>query len=146
MKIKRYLIFLLAISLSGCAAIPSKTVTLVGEEGNHFVGILNYDGPYSGVLTVENGPNGELFSGRFTVIDRTAVQKYQSSIVIPQGNQVPAIGAAGGSSSGNVDASGFWYAIGDKGSKMDCELIIGLGGHGYGVCKHSNGVKYKIVL
>ena len=145
MRPRMSLVVLLSITLVGCA-LPSKVVTLVGKEGNQFVGNLDYDGPYSGILTVEKGPNDEKFSGRFTVVDRTSVQRHQGSIVVPQGNQLPAIGVAGGSSSGEVDATGFWYAIGDKGSRMDCELIVGRGGHGYGVCKHSNGIEYKIVL
>ena len=137
-------LLLLSVLLSAC--IPSKVVTLVGNEGDQFVGSLNYDGPYSGTLTIEKGPGSERFTGRFIVVDRTAVQEHQGTLVVPQDNQLPAIGTVGGASSGKVDATGFWYAVGDKGSKMECELQIGLGGHGYGICKHSNGMEYKIVL
>jgi len=141
------ILVMLTTSLVACSTIlPSKMVTLVGKEGDQFVGNVNYDGPYSGTLTIENGPNDEHFSGRFTVIDRTAIQKHQGTLVVPQGNQFPAVGTAGDVSSSNIDATGFWYAVGGKGSKMECELTVGLGGHAHGICKHNNGREYKIIL
>jgi hypothetical protein len=121
-------------------------VTLLGNDGGQFVGELNYDGPYSGTLTVEHGPNGERFTGRFVVVDRTSTQTTQGALVVPQGGQIPTVGTVGSASSGHIDASGFWYAVGDKGSKMDCTLEIGRGGHGHGTCKHINGAEYRIVL
>jgi hypothetical protein len=140
------IVLLYAISLiasgmvSSCASIPSKVVTLIAPDGPKYVGRLDYSDGLSGVLTVEDGPNGESFSGEY-VVDRTTVNQSQGKLVIP-GNTVPAIGA----SAGNVDASGFWYAMGDKDSIMLCTLAVGRQGHGYGTCKHSNGKEYKIVL
>jgi hypothetical protein len=119
---------------------------LVDDDGNQFLGQLIYDGPYSGILTVNNGPAGEYFSGRFTVVDQTAVQRAQGSVVVPHGNQLPAVGTVGSSASGNVNASGYWYSVGENGTKMECVLNIGLGGHGHGNCKDNNDTEYKILL
>lgn len=131
----------------GCAAlIPPKVVTLVENGGHQFIGKLTYDGPFSGELVVENGPNNERFSGRFTVIDRTSTQKTQGTIVVPQNNQLPGVGSVASTSSGQIQADGYWFASGSRGTNMQCELKIGIGGHGYGVCKHSNGAEYKILL
>jgi len=133
--------------VSGCVTqYVAKVVTIIGDDGNQYVGQLIYEGPYSGALTVENGPNGERFTGRFVVVDRTATQTSQGALVVPQNNQMPAIGSSTSTTSGDLNATGYWYASGNKGSKMDCILEIGRLGHGYGVCKHCNGVQYKILL
>lgn len=130
--------------LASC--IPPKPVTLVGDTGEQFTGQVSYDGPFSGTLTIENGPGGEQFSGRFVVVDRTATQQSQGTVVVPQGTSVPAIGISTNVSTGGIDASGHWYAVGNKGARMECNLSIGRGGHGHGVCKHTNGKSYRILL
>jgi hypothetical protein len=134
---------LLCIAVLGC--IPAKTVTLIAPDGPQYIGRLDYSDGLSGVLSMKNGPLGESFTGRYTVVDRTAVARSQGMLVVP-GNPVPAVGASGGTSSGAVDASGYWYAVGDKGSTMQCTLVVGRQGHGQGICKHSNGRVYQIVM
>lgn len=145
MKIKTISLFVLSLLITGCA-IASKTVTLIGNDKEQYIGRVDYDGPYSGILNIEVGPNGEKFTGRFVVVDRTTTSRMQGALVVPQGNQLPAVGSVGSTSSGGIDASGFWYASGDKGSTMECVLQIGIGGHGHGTCKHSNGREYRILL
>lgn len=132
--------------LSACGGIPSKTVTLVEDAGAQFQGKLVYEDPYSGILSITNGPEGESFTGRFTVVDRSAVSRSQGSVVVPTGTIVPGVGAASSLSSGAIDASGYWYATGSKGGTMKCNINVGLQGHGQGVCSHSNGHQYQIVL
>ena len=140
----RALLTVSCLLLASC--IPPRSVTLVGEAGEQFIGQLSYDDPFSGTLTIESGPGGEQFSGRFVVVDRTATQQSQGAFVAPQRTSPPAIGAATNVATEAVDASGFWYAVGNKGSRMDCTLSIGRGGHGHGVCKHANGKSYRILL
>lgn len=140
----RVLLSVSCLFLASC--IPPKPVTLIGENGEQFIGQVTYDGPFTGTLTIESGPMGEQFFGRFVVVDRTATQRSQGTVVVPQGTSLPAMGAATNVSSGGVDASGFWYAVGNKGSRMECTLSIGRGGHGHGVCKHVNGESYRILL
>jgi hypothetical protein len=142
-KIRSLILVLLSVTITAC--IPAKVVTLIGPDGPQYFGSLEYSDGLSGVLTVQNGPLGESFTGRYTVIDRTAVGQSQGTLVMP-GNSTPTIGATGSSSSGNVDASGYWYAVGDKGSTMQCDLVVGRQGHGRGTCKHSNGNVYQIVM
>ena len=142
-KLRTFALVFLSATVTAC--IPAKVVTLIGADGPHYVGRLDYSDGFSGVLSIEKGPLGENFTGRYTVIDRTAVGNSQGTLVIP-GNPIPAIGVSGSSSSSNVDASGYWYAVGDKGSTMQCNLAVGRQGHGQGTCKHSNGNVYQIVM
>ncbi len=139
-----YLIIISVLLLSGC--IAAKKVSLIRPDGQIYSGTLSYDGPYSGNIVIKNGPNNESFSGTFVVVDKTAVKRNQGSLIVPQGNTIPAFGSTSGTSSGNVDASGYWYATGNNGSHMKCTLIIGIGGHGHGTCKHDNGAFYEIML
>ncbi|MCG7972054.1 MAG: hypothetical protein JBO36_15500 [Candidatus Thiodiazotropha taylori] len=144
MKRIHFSIVLLAfILIAGC--VPAKKVSLIRHDGKIFVGTLNYDGPYSGSVTIENGPNNEKFKGRYVVVDKTATKKSQGTLV-NQGPSSVTIGASSGNSSSKVDASGYWYATGSRGSHMKCILTIGVGGHGHGVCDHENGEVYDIML
>jgi len=97
-------------------------------------------------LSIENGPDAEAFTGRFVVVDKTSTQTSQGTLVVPQTTVMPALGVANSSSSGNVDAQGFWYGTGNKGSLLNCILQMGRGGHGRGNCKHSQGLEYEILL
>lgn len=148
MKIKTISLFVLFLLITGCATAFRKdiTVTLIGNDKELYIGRLDYDDFYSGILNIEVGSNGEKFTGRFVVVDRTATSRTQGALVVPQGDQLPVIGAVGSTSSGGIDASAFWYGSGDKGSTMECVLQIGLYGRGHGTCKHSNGREYKILL
>ena len=132
-------------SIIGCASIPSKVVTLSDQAGFLFEGTLEYDGPYSGIITVQNGPKSESFTGRFIVVDTTS-RSQQSGIIAVPTNQMPAVGSTTKTSSGEVQASGYWYPKGNKGSTMQCELVIGKNGHGKGACKHNDGNFYNIIL
>jgi hypothetical protein len=134
------------ISMTGCATIPPKVVTFVAPGKTPFVGKLEYDGSYSGTLSLQNGPDDEAFTGRFVVVDKTATQTSQGTLVVPQPTVMPALGVANSSSSGNIDAQGFWFGTGNKGSLLNCILQMGRGGHGRGNCKHSNGLDYEILL
>ena len=147
MKIKTISLFLFLL-ITGCATGFRKDipVTLIGNDKELYIGRLDYDNFYSGILTIEVGSNRETFTGRFVVVDRTARSSTQGALVVPQGNQLPVIGSVGSTSSGGIDASGFWYGSGDKGSTMECVLQIGSYGRGHGTCKHSNGREYKILL
>lgn len=144
MMATRFLLFASCLLLGSC--IPAKIVTLSGEAGEHYEGHLAYDDPFSGTLRVEKGPGGERFSGRFVVVDRTATQQSQGTLLMPQVEQLPAMGSATNVSSGGVDATGHWFATGDKGSRMECQLLVGRGGHGQGECLHNNGKRYRILL
>lgn len=105
-------LYVVCLLMAGC--ITPKVVTLVAETGQQFTGRVSYDGPFSGTLTVEEGPNSERFSGRFVVVDRTAVQQGQGTLVVPQNPSEPAVGVSTTASAGSVDASGFWYAVGSR--------------------------------
>ena len=144
MKIKTISLLVLSLLIVGCAT--TKPVTLIGNDKKQYIGRIDYnrDG-LSGILTIEVGPNGEKYTGPFVVVDRTAISRAQGVLIAPQGNQFPAFGSMGSTSSGGLDASGFWYGSGDKGSTMECVLQIGIGGYGHGTCKHSNGLEYRIL-
>lgn len=140
----------LFVTLVGCTSVPpiqSKSVVLAPASGKSFEGRLEYSGPYSGTIALPQGPDGEAFTGRFIVVDRTAKQASTASISVPNpGGIIPATGVGVSSSAGRIDASGFWYATGDKGSTIQCELAMGIGGHGQGTCQHSNGQKYQLAM
>lgn len=140
-------IVLVLIFISSCYSMPNKKVALFPKTGIQYTGELVYkeDG-YGGVITIEHGPGNEKFTGEYVVIDRTASAQHQGALVIPQHGQLPAIGTAGGVASGSIDAFGIWYAIGGHGSRMDCKLQIGKAGYGHGICKHSDGSEYEILL
>lgn len=146
MKSIKVILFVFAVGLAGCGTIPSKVVTLVEHGNKPYIGKLDYDGSLSGALTVENGPDGEMFTGRFVVIDKTSTQTSQGTLVVPQTAVMPALGIANSTSSGQIDAHGFWYGVGSKGSLLNCILQVGKNGHGHGNCKHSKGIEYEILL
>ncbi|MBW9271730.1 MAG: hypothetical protein K1566_18985 [Candidatus Thiodiazotropha sp. (ex. Lucinisca nassula)] len=130
--------------LSGC--IAAKKVSLIQPDGHVYQGTLTYDGPYSGDLVIDNGPNNIKYTGRFVVVDKTSINKKQGSVIVPQVSNLPAVGSTSSTSSGNIDAQGYWYAAGSDGSHMKCILSIGAGGHGHGTCTHENDSKYEIML
>lgn len=140
-------LFFLLFLFSACATfISNKAVTLINPEGGQYTGVIKYKDGYSGILTIAQGPNGESFSGNFVVVDQTSITKKRGSIVVPQNNQMPAIGGVNQSSSGEINANGYWYGIGSKGTKIEGTMTIGIGGHGHGICKDSNGNSYKILF
>jgi hypothetical protein len=97
-----------------------------------------------GILTIENGPDGEKFTGNFVIVNRTAMSSTQGGAFVPMGNNAIAVGSVHSESSGRVDMTSYWYATGSKGSTMKCEMKAG-GGHGQGICKHSNSSEYEIL-
>ena len=141
------LVLIFITSCYGPIHMPNKKVALLPKTGIQYTGDLFYnkDG-YGGVIIIEHGPGNEKFTGEYVVIDRTASAQQQSALVIPQQGQLPAVGTAGGVASGTIDAFGIWYATGDRGSRMDCKLQIGKAGYGHGICKHSDGSEYEILL
>jgi hypothetical protein len=36
--------------------------------------------------------------------------------------------------------------VGDKGTVLDCEYVVGVGAHGTGACKDNNGGKYRLLF
>lgn len=140
------LLFVAAI-VSGCAtAIPSKPVTLVSENGEFFNGTLTYDGPYSGNITVPGDKSRESFTGRFTVVDRTAIKRSSTDVVLPSNNSAPGLGSSSTTETNGIDAEGYWFGKGDQGTSIKCTLSIGVQGHGAGGCSASNGRSYEITL
>lgn len=133
--------------LSGCATtVPTKQVTLSTGSGDIRIGQLVYDGPYSGALTFPGDEFHESFTGRFTVVDRTAIKKSSSDIVVPSNNPVPAMGSSATTETKGIDATGYWYGQGSKGTTIKCTLEMGIQGHGFGSCSGSNGLTYEIAL
>ncbi len=147
MKIKIIPLLVLFLLITGCIGDVNilRTVTLVGNDKETYSGLLDYNNK-NNILTVEVGPNREKFTGPFVIVDRTAYGQTQGRAIVPQGNLFPAVGSVGSTSSGNFDASGFWYGSGDQRSTMECVLQMGLNLHGQGACKHSNGLEYKILF
>jgi hypothetical protein len=142
----KYVMTLCLIVISGCATtIPSKPVTLASEGGEFFNGTLDYDGPYSGVITVSDS-SGESFAGRFTVVDRTAIKRSSTDLVMPSNNAIPGLGSSSTTETKGIDAEGFWFGKGSKGTSIKCTLLMGINGHGSGKCKSSNGDDYSITL
>jgi hypothetical protein len=140
---KTLLALIMALFLSGCVF---KSVTLIGSEGIQYTGKIRYKDGYSGIPTIPQGPGGESFSGNYVVVDQTSINRIQGSMVVPQNNQMPAVGGISQVSSGQVNANGYWYGIGGKGTKIEGTMTIGLGGHGHGTCKDGNGKSYQIVF
>jgi hypothetical protein len=90
-----------------CAVlIQDKDVTLITSEGTQYFGFIKYKDGYSGILTIPKGPNDGSLSGNFVVVDQTSVNRKQGNIVVPQNNQMPAVGGITQSSSGEVNAAG----------------------------------------
>jgi hypothetical protein len=142
-KIAKPVFVTLSVTLASC--IPAKIVTLISAEGNQYLGKIDYSDAFSGVLSIEHGPLGESFLGRYTAIDKTAVGQANGTMVVPS-NRMPAVGVSNATSSGSIDATGYWYAIGNRGSTMQCHLDLGRLGHGQGTCRHSDGHVYQIIM
>ncbi len=140
-------IFCGALAISACASLPSnRPVTLVAADGEVRTGALNYDTPYTGVLLFKGQQDQESFSGRYTVVDKTAVKRSSGTIVVPSSTSVPGIGTASSTENKEIQAEGFWAAKGDKGTSIRCTLKIGLQGHGNGTCTTNTGESYEITL
>jgi hypothetical protein len=145
-KTQKIGIVFLIIFISGCYSYKNKTVTLIPKEGPPYTGEVVYKSGYSGIITIKHGPDNEKFTGEFVVIDRTATAQQKGTVMIPLKGQIPAMGTAEGVASGAIDAFSIWLAVGNRGSRMECKLQIGRGGHGHGLCKHSDGNEYEIML
>tara|TARA_R100000656_G_C3882815_1_gene114827 strand:- start:23 stop:463 length:441 start_codon:yes stop_codon:yes gene_type:complete len=142
----KILIIALTIFAVGCAtAIPNRTVTLLGSGGELYQGVLAYDGPYSGTLTFNEGPQGESFSGRYIVVDKTSMKRSSGDLIAPSNGTIPVIGTASSSESGEVSAEGVYIAK-SKSGHIKCEISVGAQGHGKGTCAHSSGSTYDIIL
>ena len=101
-----------SLLLTSCAAmIYDKDVTLVNDGGTQYSGVIKYKDGYSGILTISEGPDGESFSGNFVVVDQTSVNTKKGSIIVPQNNQIPAVGGVTQSSSGDINATGYWGMV-----------------------------------
>ena len=66
--------------MATACGIPSKVVSLQETTGAIFLGELVYSDGYSGLITMKNGPQGESFSSRFVVVDKTSVTTTQGTI------------------------------------------------------------------
>lgn len=141
-----FTVFAPLLLMSCTAVIANKNVTMVDDKGIQYLGAIDYKDGYSGVLTISEGPGGESFSGKFVVVDHTSVSTKQGSIIVPQNDKLPAVGGAAQSSSGEIKADGYWHGVGNKGTTIEGTMTIGRGGHGYGICKDSNGYSYKIMF
>lgn len=124
---KRVRIFvgvLASLAMVGCVTYPTFTVT-ISRTAEIYTGTLIFDGQYTGELTIQEGPGGESFSGRYVAMDNT-----------------PGVASVGGS--GQVEAKGLWTGKGNRGSTIIAELKVGRGGHGIGTAKHANGKEFQI--
>lgn len=147
MKKSFLIVFVLSLFLLSCAAmIQDKEVSLIQSNGIQYTGVIKYSDGYSGTLSIVKGPNGESFTGKFVVVDQTSTKTKKGSIIVPQNNQIPAVGGITESSSGDINAIGYWYGTGNKGTKIEGTMRIGIGGHGHGTCRDSNGNIYKIIF
>jgi len=146
MKATMMTLFTVVVCLNGCIMPPSKVVTLVDHGKPPFIGNLNYDSSYSGVLNMEDGPEGETFTGRFAVVDKTSTQESQRTLIVQQSTTSPLSGTTNSNSFEGIEALGYWYGTGSKGSLLNCVLQVGRGGHGRGSCKHSKGFEYEILM
>jgi len=155
MKTKIVLLLVLSLLLIGCAAGKLSTpITMMGNNKDMYSGRIDHPCYFNiwgdicdankGILTIENGPNGETFTGNFVVVNRTAMSSTQGGAFVPMGNNAIAVGSVRSESSGRVDMTSYWYATGSKGSTMKCEMKAG-GGHGQGICKHSSRAEYEIL-
>ncbi len=141
------ILLLLTQFLYSCAAvINDKDVTLIRNDSKQYTGSIKYSDPYSGILSINNGPKGESFSGKFVVIDQTATSTSNGTIVVPNNSQIPAVGGITKSSSGVIKATGYWFGKSNKGTKIEGRMQIEIGGHGHGTCKDSDGNTYEIIF
>ena len=144
MSIKPTILLLITLALLGGCALK-REVSLVGHN-QAYRGMIRYDSGYSGILTIKQGPGGESFSGIYSVVDHTPVARSAGQIIVPQMGQIPAFGQTGASATGHVEATGYWHGVGSQGSTLNGEIDVGSGGHGHGVCQHSNGTEYQIIF
>jgi hypothetical protein len=154
-KTKIILLCILSLLILGCmASMPPTSVTMIGNNKDNYIGLIDHIchrgmpgwcDRFNGTMTMDNGPNGEKFTGKFITIDKTAYGSTRGGAIIPMGNQSLAVASVQSQSSGRFDAVSYWYATGKKGSTMKCELQAGQGGHGQGICKHSNGLEYEMI-
>lgn len=141
MRLIRGLVVVLAVVAAACVSFPPKNVSVIGPQGEIYVGILTYHDPWGGTLKMPAGPGEESYEGLFVVVDRTAISQSQGTVV---GSGV--VGTASGAATAELRATGTWHAKGSGGSTMICQLEIGRLGHGVGTCKHSNGGVFQIAL
>jgi hypothetical protein len=90
--------------------------------------------------------SGEIVSGEYSVMRGGAMSwgSVYASVYSPSGS-------ASGSGSGvgiltAGQARGAAMLTGDKGSLLDCEFIVGMGGHGTGACRDKQDTKYRMMF
>jgi hypothetical protein len=139
---------ILSMIILGCGAmIPNSPVSMVGQDGTQYSGEIDYDDGYTGTLTIQSGPNGESFSGRFVVVDHTSTSMQGGGFLAQDnGMIIPSAGLLTGSSSGQVIATGHWHGIGSAGTQLTGEMVVGREGHGHGNCYDGHGNTYKIMF
>lgn len=141
MRLIRSLILVFTVVAAACVSFPPRSVSVVGPQGEIYVGTLTYHDAWSGTLKMPAGPGEESYEGLFVVVDRTATSQSQGTIV---GSGV--VGTASGAATAELRAAGTWHAKGSGGSTMICQLEVGRLGHGVGTCEHSNGDVFRIAL
>jgi len=79
-------------------------------------------------------PDGEVLQGEYQVTNNEAV-----AVGVAGGRTATAVGVGGGRP---VVAN----AIGNRGTIMNCEGVIDLGGHGSLICRSNRGLSYRIMV
>jgi hypothetical protein len=79
-------------------------------------------------------PDGEVLQGEYQVTENEAV-----AVGFAGGRMATALGTGGGRP---VVAN----AIGNRGSIMNCEGVIDLGGHGSLICHSNRGLSYRLMV
>lgn len=88
-------------------------------------------GTGNGPVTVTM-PNGEILRGEFQVTR----------------NETVGVGFFGARSTTAISAgtsSGVMSAIGDRGTVINCDGVLDIGGHGSGACEISQGARYRVM-
>jgi hypothetical protein len=142
MKCRLSLLLLFLLPLCAC----TKTGHLYNlTTGEMFTFSYSANGSGRGKITVPF-MSAESLNGEYSIVTGGTVSwgNVYASVYSPAGS------ASGSANSVGVTAAGARRGAailtGDKGSILDCEFVVGLGGHGTGACKDNHDTKYRMMF
>ncbi len=152
---KKYFFIIFLLFICNCGTVSQKLTMWGANDVYNGKIICGFQGailnPSSGTITIEKGPDGETFSGPYTIMDRTPRAGSQSSAFVPMQGNIPAIGQSQSQVFGKADATAVWVGQGNRGSRLEGEIPVsidknGVFYHGQGSVRHNDGRLFKIMF
>ncbi len=138
------LIFLL---ISGCSTLRTARLYPADDKTaptGVIEAIFNAGGAGNGTVEM-HAPDGEMFKGEYSIVRDGSVGfgNIFGAVFSPAASVNYSSNGMSYTSEGK--SQGMVFALGGKGTRMECEFLNdNWSGHGYGACKTSTGLLYKL--